>query len=76
MDVPAKRVEDTPDAILFQECNAGMNDNGVGARAQSNASCPGLSRASTTFVQREKTWMAGTSPAMTKEPHAKKASKN
>src|SRR5215475_13135117 len=30
-----------------------------------NSSCPGLSRASTFFVPRERSWMAGTSPAMT-----------
>ncbi|CUU13879.1 hypothetical protein CDS [Bradyrhizobium sp.] len=28
-------------------------------------SCPGLSRASTFFLRRPETWMAGTSPAMT-----------
>jgi len=32
-----------------------------------NSSCPGLSRASTSyFISEAKTWMAGTSPAMTK----------
>ncbi|MGY4512605.1 hypothetical protein ACVIN2_006059 [Bradyrhizobium sp. USDA 3650] len=28
-------------------------------------SCPGLTRASTPFFRAAKTWMAGTSPAMT-----------
>jgi hypothetical protein len=33
--------------------------------AATNSSCPGLSRASTFFVPRERSWMAATSPAMT-----------
>jgi hypothetical protein len=32
---------------------------------QTHASCPGLARASTTFLAAAKTWMAGPSPAMT-----------
>jgi phosphoribosylanthranilate isomerase len=36
------------------------------ARACSTASCPGLSRASTSLETASKTWMAGTGPAMTK----------
>jgi hypothetical protein len=30
-----------------------------------DSSCPALCRASTSFLSRSKTWMAGTSPAMT-----------
>ncbi|MBJ7406279.1 MAG: hypothetical protein JHD07_24460 [Bradyrhizobium sp.] len=38
------------------------------------SSCPGLSGASTFFVLRGQTWMAGPSPAMTgEEPHSKHA---
>jgi hypothetical protein len=36
-----------------------------------DASCPGSSRASTSLIdERKKTWMAGTSPAMTREGSA------
>ncbi len=39
-----------------------------GRPSRSNSSCPGLSRASTSFTDlATKTWMAGTSPAMTQE---------
>ena len=43
--------------------------------ARHNSSCPGLSRASTFFVPLERSWMAGTSPAMTmwKRLHEKRA---
>ena len=36
------------------------------ARAALSSSCPGSSRASTSFPAPSKTWMAGTSPAMTR----------
>src|SRR5256885_2319830 len=45
------------------------------SRRRSNTpSCPALCRASTTFLQEDKPWMAGTSPAMTKNEEGKRMS--
>src|SRR5690242_16468679 len=43
------------------------------ARATSS-SCPGLSRASTFLVRQQRSWMAGTSPAMTMWKHLRTSS--
>ena len=42
----------------------------IGALAITHPSCPRLSRGSTSYLDvKQKTWMAGTSPAMTREEH-------
>src|SRR5215468_10168448 len=48
-------------------CRAGLSHMQIFlvSMPATNSSCPGLSRASTFFVPRERSWMAGTSPAMT-----------